>query len=215
VKVREGRRAGLCGPSGTGGVRVWWAPGDSFRDPFRPTISLSRSSASLPSRPAKCIFTSWRYVVALTVFLMATQGMATGSLSTRWGMCSRTADTMTLPSCTALIAYMYRLRARNFRDRARVKNGAPPREQHSKSGRPKETISATFGSAVLVSKQGVFRHITSDPESPKTAQARPFRVMLGINSHRCHLRGTRMNHSFRIKAGRVRHNRSAASAALQ
>src|ERR1700730_3159242 len=89
---------------------------------------------------------------------MATQGMATGSLSTRWGMYSPTADTMKLLSCIALIVHIYRLRARNFRDRDRVKNGAPPREQRSKSGHPKEKISATFGSAALVSKQGVFRH---------------------------------------------------------
>jgi len=104
---------------------------------------------------------------------MTTQGMAAGSLSTRWGMYSPTADTMAVLSCIALIVHIYRLRARNFRDRARVKNGAPPREQRSKSGRPKETISATFGSAALVSKQGAFRHISSDPASPHYCRETP------------------------------------------
>jgi hypothetical protein len=36
---------------------------------------------------AEGTFRSWRYGVALTVFLMATQGMEIGWLSTRWGMC--------------------------------------------------------------------------------------------------------------------------------
>jgi hypothetical protein len=35
---------------------------------------------------AKRILKSWRYAGALTVFLMATQGTETGSLTTLWGI---------------------------------------------------------------------------------------------------------------------------------
>ena len=94
---------------------------------------------------------------------MVTPDMETGWLSTRWGMCSPIADTMTLPSCIVLIALTYRLHARNLRDRVSVKRGAPPREERLKSGRPTEPISEIFGPAVRVSKQVVFRprHVAS------------------------------------------------------
>jgi hypothetical protein len=92
----------------------------------------------------------------LIVFLMAIPDTETGSLSTRWGMCSRNADTMTLPSCIALIALTYRLRARNVRNRGSVKRGVHPRDERLKSGRPGKPISETFGAAVRVSKQAAF-----------------------------------------------------------
>ena len=42
--------------------------------------------ANLCFSHAKRILKSWWYAVALTVFLMATQGTETGSLTTLWGI---------------------------------------------------------------------------------------------------------------------------------
>ena len=64
---------------------------------------------------------------------------------------------MTLLSCIALIALTYHLRARNLRNRASVKNGAPRREQRSRSGRSTGPISEIFGPAAHVSKQDACR----------------------------------------------------------
>ena len=65
---------------------------------------------------------------------------------------------MTLLSCIALIALTYRLCARNLRNRASVKNGAPPREQRSKSGRFTGPISGIFGAVARVLEQDGCRH---------------------------------------------------------
>ena len=65
---------------------------------------------------------------------------------------------MTLLSCIALIALTYHFRARNLRNRASVKSGAPPREQRSKSGRLTGPISEVFGPVARVSEQDGCRH---------------------------------------------------------
>jgi hypothetical protein len=72
-----------------GAARERHPPRDANKSFWRALPSCNRIKAiraNLRSRSAKCIFKSWRYAVALTVFLMATQGTETGWLSTRWGM---------------------------------------------------------------------------------------------------------------------------------
>src|SRR4051812_13559932 len=88
---------------------------------------------------------------------MVTPDTETGSLITRSGMCSPIADTMILLSCIVLIALTYRLRARNLHNRGNVKRGAPPREEHLKSGRRAELTSKIFGLAARVSTPAVSR----------------------------------------------------------
>lgn len=73
---------------------------------------------------------------AADCFLDGRPATETGSLSTRLGYVLTDRGHEQPLSCTALIALMFRLRARNFRNRARAKKRCAPKRTTLRGGVP-------------------------------------------------------------------------------